>query len=134
MLDQGISLQFVYGPRKYHYKPARPSQIQIFLTSPNIFLTRILCKDLSKDTILFLNTSIIDKLIHLLVIFDKSLRNRKWYVPVKTIQAFYLKNSYFLYKEYRNEVQKSFECVQITFLGTSGFSLKPKLSEAKRGF
>ena len=42
-----------------------------------------------------------------------------------------VRNSYFLYKEYRKEVKKSFEGVQITFLGTSGFSLKPKLSEAK---
>ena len=41
--------------------------------------------------------------------------------------------SYFLYEEYLNEVYKSFEGVQITFLGTSGFSLKPKLSKAKWG-
>ena len=42
-----------------------------------------------------------------------------------------VRNSYFLYKEYQNEAKKSFEGAQITVLGTSGFSLKPKLSEAK---
>ena len=39
------------------------------------------------------------------------------------------KNSYFLYEGGRNEVRKRVGGVQSTFLGTSGFSLKPERSE-----
>ena len=38
-------------------------------------------------------------------------------------------NSYFLYEGGRNEVRKRVGGVQSTFLGTSGFSLKPERSE-----
>ena len=41
----------------------------------------------------------------------------------------YLINSYFLYEGGRNEVRKRVGGVQSTFLGTSGFSLKPERSE-----
>ena len=54
-------------------------------------------------------------------------RNSYFYLGEKYF--YYCSNSYFLYEGGRNEVRKRVGGVQSTFLGTSGFSLKPERSE-----